>query len=114
MKNHVVGSQTINDRIRQAEILWAQGHIAEQQKNYKDAYALYTAAHDLVADCARLHQHAHGQLRRINWHLGHYGELLTDWALHFFAPLGVFEMVSYFSRQSGWLHNACKRGVQSL
>lgn len=84
----------ITERIQYAEVIWAAGAAAEVAGDYAQAYALYTEAHDLIMDCAQLHQRAHEQLRRVNWKLGNYGELITDWLLHLFAPLGVFELVS--------------------
>lgn len=100
----------IDTRIQQAHLLWAQGCSAEAKGEWSQAYTLYTSAHDLVIDCAELHQQAHVHLRRVNLRLGHYGELMTDWALAMFTPLGVFRWVAYAQRKSGgWMHPACRR-----
>ena len=100
---------TITTRANQAEHLWQQGREAEQRRDFRRAYALYTEAHNLIMDCARLHQHAHTHLRRVNWKLGNYGELTTDWLLHLFAPLGVFELVSYFAKTDARFAEMCRR-----
>lgn len=112
-------SPDIDSRIRQAQQCWAQGQAAEAQGQYRQAYELFTAAHDLVIDCPELHGYAHKQLRRVNWQIRNFGELMTDWALAVFAPLGVFHLVAYFSRSEGArnkeprsearLHAACRR-----
>ncbi len=100
----------IDTRIQQAQQLWAQARLAEANGEWYQAYTLYTSAHDLIIDCAQLHQQAHIDLRRVNLHLGHYGEWLTDLALAMFAPLGVFRWVAYAQRKSGgWMHAACRR-----
>jgi len=100
---------TIEERVEQAHGLWAQGFEAELLGNFQLAYERYTEAHDRVTDCARLHRKAHVRLRRVNWRLGHYGELITDWALALFAPLGVFELVSRFAKSDGADAAACKQ-----
>lgn len=100
----------LETRLGEARELWAQGREAEHRGDFAAAYALFTAGHDRVIDCAVMHREAHVHLRRVNWRLGHYGELLTDWALALFAPLGVFTLVSYFSRKPGWFHEACRHG----
>lgn len=102
-------SLPLSQRIAQAQALWQRGLDAESRLQYPEAYRLHTQAHDLIIDCPQLHQQAHEQLRRVNWKLGHYGELVTDWALHLFAPLGVFEMVAYFAKQPGRLLAPCVR-----
>ncbi len=81
--------EMIEQRIEKAETLWRSGAQAELGQDYALAYRLYTEAHDVIMDCARLHQHAHVQLRRVNLKLGNYTELLGDWFLHFLAPLGI-------------------------
>lgn len=104
-------TQTIEQRIKLAEQLWEQGKTAEFNNNYQLAYELHTQAHDTIMDCAKLHQKAHENLRRVNRELGNYGELITDWLLHCFAPLGVFEMVSYFSKTDAFGSVLCKRNA---
>jgi hypothetical protein len=87
---------------------------AESLGDYSQAYELHTQAHDLIMDCARLHHAAHVHLRRVNFEIGNYGELLTGWLLHIFAPLGVFEVVSYFSKTGVLESDFCKRGVAQV
>lgn len=103
--------ESLEQRIEKAEALWHSGARAEQVQDYALAYRLYTEAHDGIMDCARLHQHAHVQLRRVNLKLGNYAELLGDWFLHILAPLGVFELVAYFTRADGAGSVLCKRSV---
>ena len=103
-------STPIEIRAEQAKTLWREGSAAEEQAQFDQAYALYTEAHDLIMDCARMHQQAHEHLRRVNLRLGNYGELATDYLLHLFAPLGVFELVSYFSKTDAHGSDLCKRG----
>lgn len=102
---------TIEIRAKVADDLWACAIEAEASGNYSRAYELHTQAHDLIMDCARLHQVAHVHLRRVNLKIGNYGELMTDWLLHFFTPLGVFELVSYFAKTDAFGSKFCKRGV---
>jgi hypothetical protein len=104
-----VGS--IEHRTEQANRLWNKALDAEFLEDYAQAYDLHTEAHDLIMDCARLHQTAHVHLRRVNLKLGNYGELTTDWLLHLFAPLGVFELVSYFSKSGTFGSEFCKRNT---
>lgn len=96
-------------RIEQAQQLWEMGKQAEDLQNYGRAHELYTEAHDLVVDCARLHQKAHERLRVVNLKLGNYGDLITDWSLHYVAPLKVFEIVAYFARSEGHIAAFCRR-----
>ncbi|MCP5123509.1 MAG: hypothetical protein H6984_13730 [Pseudomonadales bacterium] len=103
--------ESINTRIQTAESLWLLGAEAERSENYPLAYRHYTEAHDLIMDCARLHQLSHVKLRRVNYKLGNYGEFLTDWLLHCFAPLGVFELVSRLSKTDAWGSIICKRNA---
>lgn len=101
--------ETIEIRAKQAEQLWLEGTRFEEADQFQKAYELYTEAHDLVIDCARLHQKAHVKLRRVNLKMGHYRELITDWALQVFAPLKVFEVVSYFAKSDGYYASLCRR-----
>ena len=103
--------ESINIRIQIAESLWQAGVEAEKSGNYALAYQHHTEAHDLIMDCARLHQLAHEHLRRVNFKLGNYGELVTDWLLHLFAPLGVFELVSRLSKTDALGSLICKRNA---
>jgi hypothetical protein len=100
---------SIEKRISEAQALWSKGLEAEAAGEFLTAYQVYTEAHDLIMDCARLHQQAHQNLRRVNLKLGHYGELVTDCLLHLFAPLGVFELVSWFSKTDAFGSIFCKR-----
>jgi hypothetical protein len=100
---------SIEQRIEKAEALWKSGAQAELEQDYALAYQLYTEAHDGIMDCAKLHQYAHQQLRRVNLKLGNYTELMGDWFLHFLAPLGVFELVAYFAKTDAFSSVLCKR-----
>ena len=102
---------TIEKRAETADQLWNSAIEAELSGNYSLAYALHTEAHDLIMDCARIHQTAHIHLRRVNLKIGNYGELATDWLLHLFAPLGVFELVSYISKTGAFGSEFCKRNA---
>ena len=102
---------SIEQRAEEADRLWHKALDAETLGDYAQAYDLHTKAHDLIMDCARLHQAAHFHLRRVNLELGNYGELITDWLLHLFAPLGVFELVSYFSKSGVFGSEFCKRNT---
>lgn len=101
----------LKERIEKARICWINGRNAEESNKLELAYQLFTEAHDLIMDCAALHQQAHENLRRINWKMGNYRELVTDWLLHLFAPLGVFELVSYFSKTGAFGNLICKRNA---
>ncbi len=103
--------EAIEQRIEKAEALWQRGAQAELSQDYATAYRLYTEAHDGIMDCPRLHQNAHVQLRRVNLKLGNYTELLGDWFLHIFAPLGIFEVVAYFAKSDGSVSALCKRNA---
>ena len=50
-------------RASAAEELWKTGFDAEENGDHQAAYALFTEAHDLIMDCAKLHQYSHVQLR---------------------------------------------------
>lgn len=102
---------SIEERARRAEELWSSALKAESRGDYRKAYKLLTDAHDLIKDCARLHQSAHVNLRRVNLEIGNYAELVTDWLLHLFAPLGVFELVAYFAKTGTFGSEFCKRSV---
>ncbi len=102
---------SIERRIEKAETLWHSGAKAELAQDYSLAYRLYTQAHDDIMDCARLHQHAHVQLRRVNLKLGNYTELLGDWFLHIVAPLGIFELIAYLAKTDGAGSVLCKRSA---
>jgi len=101
--------ESIEKRIEIAGQKWMQAKSAEDTGDFQLAYNRYTVAHDIIMDCARLHQRAHEYLRRINWKMGNYGELVTDWMLHLFAPLGVFELVSCLSKNGTFGSLICKR-----
>lgn len=103
--------ESLENRIQIAEELWSKGSSAESTEEYHLAYKFYTEAHDTIIDCAKLHKRSHENLRRINLKIGNYGELITDWLLHVFAPLGVFEVVSYFSKTEAFGSMLCKRDV---
>jgi len=87
---------SIEERAKIADQLWSPAAEAESREDYLLACEFHNEARDLIMDCARLHQVAHVNLRRVNIRIGNYGELATDWLLHLFSPIGVFELVSYF------------------
>lgn len=99
----------IEVRAEQAEQLWQNGKQCEEQGDYKKAYELFTEAHDLILDCARLHQYAHQQLKRINKKTKNYSEWIEDTLLLKAAPLGVFDIVSFFARSGSFGLEFCKR-----
>ncbi len=101
--------EPIKIRARRVEVLWQLGLDAENQHKFEEAYRIYTEAHDLIMDCARLHQKSHEKLRRVNFQLGNYGELIADWLLHCFAPLGIFELVAYFAKTDAFGSEICLR-----
>ena len=85
--------------------------ISESIDDYSRAYKLHTQAYGLIMDCARLHQGPHIHLRRVSFEIGNYGERITDWFLRLFAPLGVFELISYFPKTDIFGSEFCKRGA---
>lgn len=104
--------ESLEARIGKADKCWARGLTSEQDGELQLAYQSFTEAHDLISDCAKHHQKAHEHLRRINHKIGNYGELIIDWLLHLFAPLGVFELVSYFAKTEAFRSALCKRNNQ--
>ncbi|MGJ8670539.1 MAG: hypothetical protein ACSHXK_13690 [Oceanococcus sp.] len=99
----------IDERVITAQQLWKEALDAEASGRYARAYELHTQAHDLVLDCAKMHQQAHQHLRRVNKILGNYTELVTDSVLLFLAPVGIFELIAYFSKTDSVGHGICKR-----
>ncbi len=100
---------SVEKRALLASDLWSAALNAEREGDYETAYKLHTDAHDLIMDCARLHEAAHVHLCRVNREIGNYGELMTDWLLQIFAPFGVFELVAYFSKTGAFGSAFCKR-----
>lgn len=98
----------LQTRATQAEQLWARGDTALGARDLQSAYRLYTEAHDLITDCARLHEQAHRKLRTVNRLLGT-RERYTDNVLLFLAPLGVFELLAFVFRSRVASHELCRR-----
>lgn len=95
-------------RTIQAEQLWASGDAALEKQALQDAYRFYTEAHDLVTDCAKLHEQAHRKLRVVNRLLGN-TERFTDNVLLFLAPVGVFELLAIVFRSKVAGEALCRR-----
>ena len=102
--------EAVAQRAAQARQLWQQGDAALSGGDAEQAYRLYTAAHDLVTDCPQLHLQAHRQLRRVTRTRDPRGEYLTDTALVWLAPLGVFELIALFFRSRVAGGAECRRG----
>jgi len=116
MQNNPIHAQSVYElpieiRIEKARQLWEAGAQAVERKQWQQAWQLYTEAHDLITDCAQLHQQSHEKLRVVNWKLGNYGELFADWALHCLAPLGVFALVARKAKSQAWRDAHCHRGT---
>lgn len=90
--------QDIETRAKQAESLWAQGDAAVSSGDLANAYKLYTQAHDLVTDCAKLHEKAHHKLRPVTRTHADKREYITDTLLIALAPLGVFRLLEIYFR----------------
>ncbi len=99
----------MKERKKKAENYWNLGLQAESENDLPKAYEHYTQAHNLIMDCAKLHERSHQHLKRINAKMGNRGEWVTDCLLHLFAPLGVFELVSYFAKTDAFGSEICKR-----
>jgi hypothetical protein len=108
-KKQEVIMKSLESRIANAQQLWQEGFEAEASGNLKQAYQRFTAAHNLIMDCAHFHQYAHEQLRRVNREIGNYGELTTDYILHMLAPLGFFKLVSFVLNRQSFFSELCKR-----
>ncbi len=98
-------------RIAAAEALWQQGDALLAAADGAAAYRAYTAAHDLILDCPRLHLRAHQKLRQVTREHGERGELITDTLLLWLAPLGVFELIAWAVRSSVKADAACRRSA---
>lgn len=83
----------IERRAAQAQVWWARGDAALASNDLAGAYRDYTAAHDLITDCAALHEKAHRKLKAVTRTHGARGEYWTDCMLLALAPLGVFRWI---------------------
>lgn len=101
----------IASRAAQAEQLWSQGLAAFERGERARSYALYTQAHDLVTDCAKLHIRAHQYLRTVTREHGHRGEWWTDRVLLALAPFGMFELIAWYFRSRVGADARCRRGA---
>ena len=85
-------------RQARALALWQTGNACLREGNGAEAYAQFTAAHDLIMDCPRLHLEAHRQLRQVTRLHRDKREFWTDTLLVWLAPLGVFELLAFAMR----------------
>jgi hypothetical protein len=103
--------QTIEIRAAEVARLWTQGDAAMTAGDHGRAYALYTQAHDLVMDCARLHEQAHRKLRTVTRLHANQWEFFTDSALVMLAPLGVFHLIAFALRSRVGASVLCRGDV---
>jgi len=103
--------EAIGPRSAAAESLWRDGDAALASGQLEQAYRCYTAAHDQVTDCPRLHLEAHRRLRRVTRRRDPRGEYLTDTLLVKLAPLGVFELIALYFRSRVAGSAECRRGA---
>ena len=80
--------QPVAQRAAAAEDLWRDGDAALASGQAEQAYRYYTAAHDQVTDCPKLHLEAHRRLRRVTRQRDPRGEYLTDTLLVKLVPRG--------------------------
>lgn len=102
------GMLDIDDRARQADTLWRQGDAALAKGDAKAAYRLYTEAHDLVTDCARLHEQAHIRLKAVTRLHADKREFITDSILLALAPLGIFHLIALAFRTKACASALCR------
>ena len=100
--------QDIERRAVQAQTLWAQGDAAFAAGDHESAYRLYTQAHDLVMDCAHLHEQAHRKLRSVTRLHADRREFYTDTLLLWLAPVGVFHLIAFALRSKVGAHDICR------
>ena len=100
-------------RQARALALWEAGNASIQAGNRAEAYAQFTAAHDLIMDCPRLHLAAHRQLRQVTRFHHDKREFLTDIFLIWLAPIGIFEILAFAMRSKVWRAALCRHGVAS-
>ncbi len=101
----------VAQRAASAQSLWRDGDAALASGQPEQAYRYYTAAHDQVTDCPKLHLEAHRRLRRVTRQRDPRGEYLTDTLLVKLAPLGVFELIALYFRSRVAGTAACRRGA---
>ncbi|MCG8670349.1 MAG: hypothetical protein MI867_13105 [Pseudomonadales bacterium] len=99
----------VTSRVQHANALIENGLNAEQSGDLNLAYQYFTEAHDAMLDCPRLHKKAHQHLKRVNWKIGHYGELLSDVFVLSLAPIGFFEALAFFMKSKVLGEVICKR-----
>lgn len=99
--------EPITDRADAARANWDAGRQLEAQGLFDEAYLKYTAAHDLLIDCPRMHWHAHQHLARINWKRRNIGELIEDRLLLCFAPLGIFVLIAWLLKRNVLTESFC-------
>ena len=101
----------IEARNTRAVELWAAGDACLERDDRAGAYAHYTAAHDLIMDCPRLHLASHRYLRQVTRFHTDKREFWTDTFLIWFAPLGIFEAIAFAQRSKVWRAAECRRGA---
>lgn len=100
--------QSIEIRAAEADRLWSGGDAALAAHDRERAYRLYTQAHDLIMDCARLHERAHHKLRTVTRLHADRREFYTDSLLIALAPLGVFQLISFALRSKVMASTICR------
>lgn len=100
-------------RQARALALWKAGDACIRSGDRAGAYAQFTAAHDLIMDCPRLHLEAHRQLRQVTRFHRDPREFWTDTLLVWLAPLGIFEALAFAMRSKVWRVALCRDGVAS-
>ena len=101
--------QDITKRAAEAEGLWQLGDTAQVSGDLERAYQLFTQAHDLITDCAKLHIQAHRRLKVNNRLRRNWGEYCTDSILLALAPIGMFELLAIFFRSKVGNSELCRR-----
>jgi hypothetical protein len=99
----------IENRAAEAARLWQSGDAAQASGDLERAYRLFTQAHDLVTDCAKLHIQAHRRLKVNNRLRKNWGEYCTDTILLALAPFGMFELLAIFFRSRVGNSELCRR-----
>jgi hypothetical protein len=99
----------IDTRAANAGSLWTRGDQAMAKGDRDLAYRLYTEAHDLVVDCARLHIRAHQKLQSVTRFHASRKEYITDRVLLALAPFGLFELIAFYFRSRVGQSAHCRR-----
>ena len=100
--------EDIELRAEEASRLWAAGDSALTSGYPEGAYRLYTQAHDLIMDCAPLHEAAHRKLRIVTRQRSPRWDFYTDTLLLALAPLGIFHLISFALRSKVGASALCR------